>query len=270
VVRAAGCNHIHAARSLWPLSRITPRIGGCHKACGNATKPVAIASDSRSRLAVSWAISRLRPLASRLTRFLAWWCSVFWDVPGRVRVPDGRLGASFRPTVSIACVDGRGKQGWAKQSPKWALLDDRRKVGDEFGVSKNTTKRDAKFAAAASSFSTRRCLTRNSLIRGLDDAEFGRVATLRLRSANCCDSITHMTTKPLKWHGGKHYLARQIIDLMPPHTHYVEPFFGGGSVLFAKPFDGVSEVVNDLDGELTNFWQVLRSPELFERFYRVV
>jgi DNA adenine methylase len=24
---------------------------------------------------------------------------------------------------------------------------------------------------------------------------------------------------PLKWHGGKHYLATKIIDLMPPHTH---------------------------------------------------
>jgi DNA adenine methylase len=71
-------------------------------------------------------------------------------------------------------------------------------------------------------------------------------------------------------HGGKHYLAKRIVSLMPPHTHYVEPFFGGGSVLFAKPFDGVSEVVNDLDDSLTNFWRVLQSPELFERFYRQV
>ena len=29
---------------------------------------------------------------------------------------------------------------------------------------------------------------------------------------------------PLKWHGGKHYLADRIIALMPPHVHYVEPF----------------------------------------------
>ena len=36
---------------------------------------------------------------------------------------------------------------------------------------------------------------------------------------------------PLKWHGGKNAfqgkLARWIISLMPPHLHYVEPFFGG-------------------------------------------
>jgi DNA adenine methylase len=79
-----------------------------------------------------------------------------------------------------------------------------------------------------------------------------------------------MITKPLKWHGGKHYLAKRIIELMPPHTHYVEPFLGGGAVLFAKPCNGISEVVNDSDGELTSFWQVLRNPELFERFYRTV
>ena len=38
---------------------------------------------------------------------------------------------------------------------------------------------------------------------------------------------------PLKWHGGKYYLASKIVQLMPPHLHYVEPFFGGGAVLFA-------------------------------------
>ena len=36
---------------------------------------------------------------------------------------------------------------------------------------------------------------------------------------------------PLKWHGGKYYLAAKIVRLMPPHIHYVEPFFGGGAVL---------------------------------------
>jgi hypothetical protein len=41
-------------------------------------------------------------------------------------------------------------------------------------------------------------------------------------------------TPPLKWHGGKHYLAAKIVDLMPSHIHYVEPYFGGGAVLLAK------------------------------------
>jgi DNA adenine methylase len=72
---------------------------------------------------------------------------------------------------------------------------------------------------------------------------------------------------PLKWHGGKHYLAGRIVALMPPHTHYVEPFAGGLSVLLAKSPEGVSEVVNDISSDLTNFWTVLRS-DLFPRFQR--
>lgn len=74
--------------------------------------------------------------------------------------------------------------------------------------------------------------------------------------------------QPLKWHGGKHYLAPKIVAMMPPHTHYVEPFAGGLSVLLAKNPEGVSEVVNDLDGELINFWRVLQRPESFELLKR--
>src|SRR5438270_764196 len=75
---------------------------------------------------------------------------------------------------------------------------------------------------------------------------------------------------PLKTHGGKYYLARKIIELMPRHLHYVEPYAGGLSVLLARdPADpklwagdtgddrGVSEVVGDLNGPLTTFWKVL-------------
>src|SRR5579859_8049086 len=72
---------------------------------------------------------------------------------------------------------------------------------------------------------------------------------------------------PLKWHGGKHYLAPKIVALMPPHLHYVEPYFGGGSVLLAKDPEGVSEVVNDLNYELTEFWLALQDPEAFGRFW---
>jgi DNA adenine methylase len=90
-------------------------------------------------------------------------------------------------------------------------------------------------------------------------------------------------TPPLKWHGGKHYLARKIVDLMPKHLHYVEPFAGGLAVLLARdPEDprfwaddtsstrGVSELANDLDGRLMNFWQVLRDEETFTAFRRQV
>lgn len=73
---------------------------------------------------------------------------------------------------------------------------------------------------------------------------------------------------PLKYHGGKRYLAGRIVALMPPHTHYVEPFAGGLSVLLAHSGENRSEVVNDLDGELTNFWRVLADPVAYPHFER--
>lgn len=126
-----------------------------------------------------------------------------------------------------------------------------------------------------------------------------------------------MTSQPLKWHGGKFYLAPWIIENMPPHLHYVEPYFGGGAVLFRKPqrdwmvncphcgkndqihtmlagesqrlmhgccrckqageayqlaacYQGCSEVVNDINGELTVFWSILAHEESFGKLHRIV
>lgn len=82
-----------------------------------------------------------------------------------------------------------------------------------------------------------------------------------------------MTSLPLKWHGGKHYLAKEIVKRFPPHVHYVEPFFGGGAVLFAKSgsqIEGVSEVVNDLNHGLMDFWYCLKHEHHFQEFLRIV
>jgi DNA adenine methylase len=93
---------------------------------------------------------------------------------------------------------------------------------------------------------------------------------------------------PLKWHGGKSYLAAAIVARMPRHLHYVEPYAGGLAVLFRHdPADrrlwlppdaqtgkrtaalsGVSEVVNDLHRDLTTFWRVLQGEDTFARFRR--
>ena len=60
---------------------------------------------------------------------------------------------------------------------------------------------------------------------------------------------------PLSYIGGKRALAREIIALFPKHTTYVEAFAGGAQVLFHKEPSPV-EVLNDLDGEIVNFFRV--------------
>lgn len=82
-----------------------------------------------------------------------------------------------------------------------------------------------------------------------------------------------LASAPIKWHGGKTYLAARILQMMPKHTHYVEPFFGGGAVFFKKPeelIEGHSEVINDVYGELVNFWRVLQSTEHFQKLQRAI
>jgi len=66
-----------------------------------------------------------------------------------------------------------------------------------------------------------------------------------------------MINSPIKWVGGKSRLRKQIVDLIPPHTCYVEPFAGAAWVLFGKPPSKV-EVLNDIDQELVNFFQVVK------------
>ena len=67
-----------------------------------------------------------------------------------------------------------------------------------------------------------------------------------------------MLRSPIRWVGGKSRLRRQIIPLFPDHDCYVEPFGGAGWVLFGKVPSSV-EVFNDLDGELVNFFRVVKT-----------
>ena len=55
--------------------------------------------------------------------------------------------------------------------------------------------------------------------------------------------------------GGKRAIAKQIIAVFPEHTTYVEAFAGGAQVFFRKEPSAV-EVLNDLDGEMVNFYRV--------------
>lgn len=61
----------------------------------------------------------------------------------------------------------------------------------------------------------------------------------------------------LRYPGSKWNIADWIISHMPPHVHYLEPYFGSGAVLFRKPRSKI-ETINDLNGDVVNLFKVLR------------
>jgi DNA adenine methylase len=65
--------------------------------------------------------------------------------------------------------------------------------------------------------------------------------------------------------GGKGLLAARLVDLLPPHDAWVEPFFGGGSVFFRKP-PAALETVNDIHDAVVGFYRVVRDPEQYAAF----
>ena len=66
-------------------------------------------------------------------------------------------------------------------------------------------------------------------------------------------------------------MAKRIVDLMPKHTVYVEPFAGSAAVIFKKPLPQVTnnnhyrEVINDLHSEIVNFYRVCRDADKREK-----
>jgi DNA adenine methylase len=63
---------------------------------------------------------------------------------------------------------------------------------------------------------------------------------------------------PTNYYGGKTRLASWIAGLLPAHRTCLEPFAGSGAVLFAKS-PSPTEILNDLDGAVVNFFTVLRT-----------
>lgn len=69
---------------------------------------------------------------------------------------------------------------------------------------------------------------------------------------------------PFAYYGGKTRFAPWIASLLPTHQVYVEPFAGSAAVLFAKS-PATHEILNDLDGNVVNFYRQLREhPEALE------
>lgn len=61
----------------------------------------------------------------------------------------------------------------------------------------------------------------------------------------------------LLYPGGKYKIRDWICSFIPEHKIYIEPFCGGASIFFAKTPSEV-EVLNDINGEICNFFRVLR------------
>ena len=144
--------------------------------------------------------------------------------------------------------------------PEWRKWSDR-KIAEQANVSQplvSSIRRDAPGAVCDERIVTRGGATFTMRVAGINNG------TAAASGAQPGEALT----PPLKWHGGKQPLARRIIALMPPHTTYVEPYAGGLGVLLAKSAADVSEIVNDIDGALTNFWNVLRDRKLYRKFLR--
>lgn len=62
---------------------------------------------------------------------------------------------------------------------------------------------------------------------------------------------------PFGWYGGKYSHLDWLLPLLPKCTHYCEPFGGSAAVLLNREPSPV-ETYNDLDGEVANFFRVLR------------
>jgi DNA adenine methylase len=59
------------------------------------------------------------------------------------------------------------------------------------------------------------------------------------------------------WYGGKFNHLNWLLPLLPEATHYCEPFGGSAAVLLNRQ-PALVETYNDLDGEVVNFFRVLR------------
>lgn len=71
---------------------------------------------------------------------------------------------------------------------------------------------------------------------------------------------------PLRYPGGKFYALKHIMPYIEcvPHDEYREPFFGGGSVFFAKE-KAKFNILNDFEKKIADFYQAIQNDEIRNR-----
>jgi len=63
---------------------------------------------------------------------------------------------------------------------------------------------------------------------------------------------------PFPYFGGKSTVAEIIWQRFGDVPNYVEPFFGSGAVLLARPHAPKTETINDKDHFVANFWRAVK------------
>lgn len=100
-------------------------------------------------------------------------------------------------------------------------------------------------------------------------------STVYLNDESCLEEslnlrvVRRRSTKRIAfgWYGGKYSHLDWLLPLLPVCNHYCEPFSGSGAVLLNREPSPV-ETFNDIDGEVVNFFRVLReSPD--ELIYQI-
>ena len=91
-----------------------------------------------------------------------------------------------------------------------------------------------------------------------------------MRSKNSGDWIPHINAtsvrSPIIWMGSKRRSLMKLLSRIPEHDCYCEVFGGGASLLLAKPPSN-TEVYNDIDSTLVDFFRLLQNPEAFKVFH---
>lgn len=78
--------------------------------------------------------------------------------------------------------------------------------------------------------------------------------------------MNHEINSPFRYAGGKFYARNLILEHIPEHLYYIEPFAGGASIFFAKS-KAQKNWLNDIDDDLINCLITIRdySEKLIDR-----
>ncbi len=77
-------------------------------------------------------------------------------------------------------------------------------------------------------------------------------------NASGSDGNWRPLTAPFGYHGAKQRIASRIVAKLPPHNAWVEAFCGSAALTLAKRPAQI-EVINDINGEVVNFFHQLRN-----------